>query len=49
MSGWKPEVDPDRVDPTARWFARGVWKLIFALVVIFLVVGLAAAVTDLLT
>jgi hypothetical protein len=32
-----PDREPDGVNPTARWLARGLWKLVFALVAIFLV------------
>jgi hypothetical protein len=42
-----PDREPDGVDPTARWLARGVWKLVFALVAIFLVAGLFWAIVGL--
>jgi hypothetical protein len=32
--------DDDRVSPTARWIARGVWKFFFVLVTTLLVMGL---------
>jgi hypothetical protein len=30
----------DRVNPTARWLARGLWKFLFVLVATLLVLGL---------
>ncbi len=36
MDPWKPE-DEERVDPTARWFMRGVWKLLLVLFVVMLI------------
>jgi hypothetical protein len=34
----------DRVNPTARWLARGVWKFLFVLVVTLVVFGLVGLV-----
>jgi hypothetical protein len=34
----------DRVNPTARWLARGIWKFLFVLVATLLVFGLVGLV-----
>lgn len=44
MSPWTPE-DEERVDPTVRWLMRGVWKILFVLVV-FLLIGVLVALFD---
>jgi hypothetical protein len=36
--------DRDDVNPTARWIARGVWKLAFTLVVILIIAGIITAI-----
>jgi phage-related holin len=36
MGSWT-KSDDERVSPTARWFFRGVWKVLFALLVVFMV------------
>jgi hypothetical protein len=35
MGRWT-ESDEERVNPTVRWFFRGVWKLLFVLLLVFL-------------
>jgi len=42
MGAWGPE-DERRVSPTARWFMRGVWKILLLICVILLI----AAITEL--
>jgi hypothetical protein len=39
---WKPE-DEERVDPTVRWFMRGVWKLLLVLFVVMLIAAIVWA------
>ena len=36
MARWTPE-DEERVNPTVRWLMRGVWKVLFVIVVLMLV------------
>lgn len=40
----RDNLPDDRVNPTARWLVRGVWKLVFVLVVTLLVFGLVGLV-----
>ncbi len=42
MSRWSEE-DEERVNPTARWLMRGVWKLLLVLFVVFLVAAIVYA------
>jgi hypothetical protein len=43
MSRWSEE-DEERVDPTVRWFMRGVWKLLLVLFVVFVIAAIVYAV-----
>ena len=43
MGRWS-ESDEEQVSPTARWFFRGVWLILFVVLVAFLIGALIAVV-----
>ncbi len=36
MTPWRPE-DEERVNPTVRWLFRGLWTVLFVIVVVMLI------------